>query len=216
MPTTKTDIFNMAIGFVGKIGHIQIADADTDTSSDAKALRRFYDATLDAFLEEAWWGFATKYEVLTADVSTAPEGWQTAFKLPTDSVAPRRIVGSSIDDVIEFQEGVSAAGVKVLWCDLTDNDRELEYTYRCEDFSVWSPAAIRAFALALARDVAPAYTGGKKYQEIEAKYFDALDRAMDTSHNRQHVRETEDNEFIENRHGDSTSTRQKARYVAGA
>lgn len=216
MAITKTSIFNTALAFIGKVSNVQITDADTDTSSDAKTLRRFYESTLDAFLEEAWWGFATKYEVLSADASTAPEAWLTAFALPTDAIAARRFVGTTPDDVIEFQEGVSDGGVKVLWCDLDDVDAELEYTYRNEDFSIWSSAAIRAFTLALARDVAPAFTGGKKYVMLEQKYADALERAIDASHNRQHVREQEDNEFLEHRHGHSISHRDRMRYTPGA
>lgn len=211
MATTKVTVMNRALAAVGQAAKAKIALPDEDTS-DARTVRRFWDETLDSFLEEAWWSWATKYSTLSQDDSTAPEDWGYAYKLPADCVAPRRLVGNVPEEVPPFEEGVSANGIKVLWTD--KQAAELEYTARIEDFNYWSGAAIRAFSLALAVDIAPAFKGSRKQtQELMALYQDALERARVASHNRQERRPVESSEFTDFRHGIVTSTRASARYV---
>jgi len=213
MAATKTDVMNAALAFIGQVRNVKIEDPDENTS-DARTVRRFYDQTLDAFLEETWWSWATRYSVLSLNAEATPEAWGYGYALPADCVAPRRIVGVTPEEDVEYEEGISPLGVKLLYCDLSE--AELEYTARVVTFDIWSGQAVRAFELALARDIAPAYTGGKKWQDVEAKYQDALERAMDASYNRGQPRVQEDNEFIEARHADGRSYRAKARYVAGS
>lgn len=202
---------NRALAAVGQAGKTKIALPDEDTA-DARTVRRFYDETLDAFLEEAWWSWATKYSTLSLDSSSAPEQWLYAYKCPIDCVAPRRIVGAVPEEKIEFEEGESEAGIRVLWCDV--ELAELEYTGRISNFNSWGGLAVRAFGLLLAIDIAPAFTGGiKRVTILEQQYAAALEKAKDSSHNRQERREQEHNEYIQDRHGGNLSPRASARYL---
>ncbi len=204
---------NRALAAIGEVGKTKIELPD-EATSNARTIRRFYDQTLDAFLEEALWSWATRYQTLSEDSTTAPEAWLYTFKLPIDCVSPRRIVGATPEDLIEFEEGMNSNGTKVLWADLAS--AELEYTARVEDFNAWSGAAVRAFSLALAVDIAPAFTGGiKKLQVVQALYEDALEKAIVVSHNRQQRREQEHNEFIEDRHGMTASRKALDRLSTG-
>ena len=214
MATTQVDVMNRALAAIGHVGKTKIALPDEDTS-DARTVRRFYDQTLDSFLEETWWSWATKYETLSEDSTDEPEAWVFTYKLPIDCASPRRIVGIVPEDLIEFEEGVNSNGTKVVWTDV--RNAELEYTGRIEDFNAWGGAAVTAFSLALARDIAPAFTGGlKKFQIVQAMYEDALEKAIVASHNRQQRRVVESNEFIDDRHGTEGTHLLLARYRVDA
>ncbi len=212
MATTKVDVMNRALAAVGQAKTAKIVLPDENTS-DANTINRFYDETKDAFLEEAMWSWATKYALLSLDTSDAPEQWIYTYKCPADCVAPRRIVGAMPEEHPEFEEGMGGSDgkLKVIWADKTD--AELEYTARVDNFNAWSPAAVRAFALLLAIDIAPAYSGTtRKTELLEAQYENALEKAIVSSHNRQERRVEVDNEFIEARHGDASKVRASARF----
>ncbi len=198
MPRTKTDLFNRIIANLGQIKATQI-EIWSEATSDARTVRRFYEDNIEAFLEESWWSFATGYADLSLDSSTAPEAWAYAYKAPADMVAPRRIVGVIPEELPPFEEGISASGIKVIWSD--QQEAELEYTKFTEDFNVWSPTAYRALSLFVSIDVAPAYTGGNKVNEIMALYADALERAQAASANRQERRPDTGDEITNFRHG---------------
>ena len=198
MARTKTSLFQRAVGHVGQTGKVRIADPDEDTS-DARTVRTFYDAALDAFLEEAWWSFATAYENLGEATTDPPEFWAYTYVMPTDLVSPRRIISFAPEDIIPFEEGNDEDDLAVLWCDT--REAQLEYTKRVENFNQWSPLAFRAFSLFLAIEIAPSYTGGTKVQELQFLYDIALDKAQAASANRQERRPDEGDEFNDQRHG---------------
>ncbi len=210
MPTTQVDVYNRALAYLGQISGQQVEDAAED-SADADVLNRFYPQSLDAFLEEAWWSWATKYATLALDSSTAPEYWLYAYVYPADCVSPRYIVGAAPEDRIEFIEGTSEGGVAVIWSDW--KSAELQYTARIEDFNRWSAAAVDAFAMKLAMDASSAYTGSiDKAGALEAKYERLLERAILASENRKQEREEDHNELIEARHGTNPSAFARSRF----
>lgn len=210
MATTQVDVYNRAMANLGQISAQKIEDVTEDTP-DANMLNRFYAQSLDDFLEEAWWGWATKYETLALDSSTPPERWIYAYVCPADCAAPRFIVGDAPEERIEFIEGTTSTGLKVIWTDR--KNAELCYTARIENFNSWGGAAVSAFALKLASDAALAFAGDTaKSNLIEARYERQLEKAVDASHNRQHPREEDHNETLDARHGDDPAQRTLARY----
>ena len=93
MSATQVKIMNRALAAVGHVPKVKIALANEDTT-DARLVRRFYDETLEGFLDEAWWSWATKYEVLSEDSSEEPSEWGYAYAMPADIITPRRLVGA--------------------------------------------------------------------------------------------------------------------------
>lgn len=211
MPTTKIDVYNRALACLGQISGQEV-ETDAEDTANANTLNRFYAQSLDAFLEEAWWSWATRYEVLSLDSATPPENWRYAYKFPKDCVAPRYIVGDAPEERVEFEEGVDANGLSVIWSDR--QYAELQYTARVDDFNAWGGAAVNAFALKLAMDAAPAFTGDTaQRRELQGDYEFALEKAMDASHNRHQLRMEDHNETIDARHGRMPSDRYSRRYI---
>ncbi len=199
MATTKVTLMNRAMAAVGNVQKVKIQLSDEDTSN-ARTIRRFYDITLDAFLEEHEWNFATKYSTMSTDSSTPAANWAYVYVVPPDCVATRRIVGNVPEELVPYQEGESEDGVAVLW---TDKESAcLEYTGRVENYNAWSPAALKAFALALAIDIAPDVTGGvERMQLLDAQFAIWIDKAKVASFNSQERIEDPIDPFTEARHG---------------
>lgn len=191
MPYSKTDVWNLALANIGEVTRSKIESPGEDTS-DANVIRRFYDVALDSFLDSHHWAWATKYAALSQDSSDPVDGWAYTYKQPADCIAPRAIVIGTPDNAPEFITAVTAGGLPVIYSSWTD--AVLEYTVRTEDFNAWGPLGVRAFALFLGMEIAPAYTGGRrKAASIRLTYERALDEARHASHVMQRPRDfTED------------------------
>jgi hypothetical protein len=212
---TKVDVANRALAVLGQIGADKIEDFE-ELTSDGRAVRRFWDTTLEAFLEEHWWSFATKYATLTLkETNPSPPEWGYAYVAPEDMASPRRIVGYVPEESVPY-ELASIAGVPVVY-----TNKQLacmEYTALIEDFSLWPGVAIRAFSLALAVEMSPAFSGGvEKIGLFSQLAADALDRARVVSHNTQErdPYEMESTELTDTRHGTVRSIRHQATFRRG-
>lgn len=207
--TTKVDVANGALAFLGQINDDQIEDFE-ELTSDARAVRRFWDRRLEAFLEDSWWSFATSYKALTQTGLNPVQGWAYSYNVPQDFVAPRRILGYVPEERVPY-EMVVAGGARSVY-----TNKQLacmEYTARVEDFSVWSANAIEAFEISLAIKMAPGFTGGvEKVRALKLLEIDALERALVVSHNSQErdPYESENHELTDARHGTVTSIRHAA------
>ena len=210
--TTKVKVANRALGVLGQIGAEKIENFEEDTA-DARAVRTFWDETLDAFLEESWWSFATKYAELTLkETNPSPPECAYSYVKPQDMVSPRRIVGDVPEEKVPYEEATEG-GTHVFY-----TNKQLacmEYTARIEDFSIWPGSAVTAFALSLASVMAPAYSGGmEKLGLISQLAQNALDMAQVVSHNRQERDpfESESTELTDSRHGTVHSVRHTATF----
>lgn len=201
MPTTEVDIWNRAVGNCGHSSNRLIEDTGEDTPN-ARRVRLYWDETRRAFLEENWWSFATAFEDLGEHISGATAFWQYAYIRPANCFAPRRILGTTPDEYVPFEEGVVNGNDPVIWC--TRRDATLEFTADVTDYNVWPGAVITALALKLAIDMSPEFTGAlTNIGVLFTRYEDALERASVGSHNRQRrfQEENESLEFNEARHG---------------
>jgi hypothetical protein len=83
MATSKTQIFNLALTYLGEQ---PISNPDSDTDKRAIVLRQAYDMSRQALLEEHLWNFAIK-RIALAPESTAPEfEWDYSFVTPSDCI----------------------------------------------------------------------------------------------------------------------------------
>lgn len=88
MPYTKTEIFNLALAEVPA----EAVVSDTESSPQAKACRRFYDACLNEMVDRFAWRFATKQVVLAEITNTRDEEWSYAYQVPSDCSKPLGLV----------------------------------------------------------------------------------------------------------------------------
>ena len=94
MASSTTEIANLALGHLG-IGK-DIANLDTESSQEAKAMRRYYDICRRTVLQEFTWPFATKFVTLglVEEDPTDAEEWAFSYRYPADCLFLRRLHGS--------------------------------------------------------------------------------------------------------------------------
>jgi len=213
---TKEDVANHALAACGELTDDGKIDDFDELTSNAATVRRFWNVTMQAFLETAWWSFATAYEVLTQHSGTLPPHWGYEYKRPVDMVMPRKILVGTPEENPPWEEAIDK-GVPVIY---TNRQAAcLEYTAQVLDFNVWSGNALEAFILKLAVAMSPALSGSTgKITIIRAQYVDALETAQVASHNRQvrHSAENESTEFSDFRTGTGDSVRHGSVYVRKA
>lgn len=117
MGDVKADIVSEACARIGK--DIYIANLDTDTSAEAKALRFAYERTKRWLLARAPWAFAIRRFVPLPDEDLARTGWQYAYPLPGEVVHVLEIVTGRrrdhADRRVQFTiEGDDANGLLLL------------------------------------------------------------------------------------------------------
>lgn len=152
MLTTAEQICNVALA---RVGQRQMIDSLSEASAQAQLCQALYAPARDAVLEEFAWPFATRRAVL-ALTPLKRTGWAFVYDLPSDCLAPRRIIPPIRSEAREQQiawalEDDSTYG-RVL---LTDwSDAELEYTRAEETVALFSPLFCDALAWRLACDLA--------------------------------------------------------------
>ena len=163
--STETQIANIALSHLG-IGK-EIANLDTERSSEASTLRRFYDECRDATLRDFPWPFATRFEnlALVANPPTETDEWDFSYRYPTDCLMLRRIQTDVRIDTnqsrIVYKIGRDSQGLLIY----TDQeDAKIEYTFRETDPSRYPADFVMAFSLRLAHYSAPRLTGGDPFK----------------------------------------------------
>lgn len=84
MPYSKTELFNLALAEVPAAA----VTSDTESSTEAKACRRFYDACLAELLDGYNWRWAIKQAVLAEVTNTRTDEWSYAYAVPSDCARP--------------------------------------------------------------------------------------------------------------------------------
>ena len=146
---SETAIVNLALLYVGERQTIDDLDEDTQP---ARVAKRFWPFVRNQLLEVYDWSFARKRVVLalTADDEERAE-WAYIYALPTDCLAPRRLVtGNQVDSAdsrIPFDVELGTRG-KILLTDLAE--AKLVYTREPETPALFSAAFCEALAWALA------------------------------------------------------------------
>lgn len=150
---TPVDVCNLALLYTGQGQQINSLDQAT---IEAKACKVHYAKTRDAFLESAWWKFATKHAVLALLSGQTRTDWVYVYQLPSDFIAPRYIhtgqrLSNPIDRIPFDLESVSASTAVTGQCLVTDQKAaELCYTAEVPTIALWTPLAVDALAWELA------------------------------------------------------------------
>lgn len=212
MAATKTDLFNRAIGYIGIVTQDIIQDPD-EISSNARRCSRFYDSTLEAFLNEHDWAWAKKYVALNEDISTPEENgvsWLFVYVWPTDCIEPQwlTVAGTGQGDLAQFptvervpyEVAINVNNDQVIYTDL--EDAVLRYTTRLETFGLWPGTAFEALSVKLALNMAPSFTGGlNRVRALQSLYFQTLDSAKQASSTMEEPLDRPSDEFTTARHG---------------
>lgn len=155
MPTSKTQICNMALGHIGVAGRIQ--NVDSENSAEAAACRLYFDQCRDVLLEMQEWSFANR-QVALQDLGTPRDGWSFRYKYPNFCALALRIVNPYVrtpakDQKIPFKVvDLNDAYGKAI---LTDQeDAILEYNHKVEDVGLFTPTFVQALSLLIASHIA--------------------------------------------------------------
>ncbi|QDP57311.1 MAG: hypothetical protein Unbinned1322contig1000_55 [Prokaryotic dsDNA virus sp.] len=153
------DISNLALGMLGST--LTISNVSSDTSAQAKVIRRHFQSSLETLLEKYEWGFATKIAALSL-VEEAPNDGVYAFsyRAPSDSLVVRRIGAESAlqsvedyeDERNEYEEFYDSSGV-LIYSNI--GDAFIRYTKNVSSSIAFPNHFGRALAAQLALDIAP-------------------------------------------------------------
>lgn len=195
---SETEIANLALGHLG-IGK-EIADLDTERSSEAAACRRFYDISRDATLRDFSWPFATKFDDLALIEEDPTTEWAYAYVYPPDCLMIRRILSGTRNDTrqsrVPYKIAQGDSGL-VVYTDA--EDAVLEYTVKAEDPTIYPADFKMAMAFRLAVYIAPKVTGGDPFKVGErcfAMYNMEITRAKASVINEEQAEEEVDSQFI--------------------
>lgn len=178
MPSTKLDIWNVAISHLGEA--IEVGDAE-ENSAAARACRRFYDVCREKALRDARWPFAKKYTLLASVTNAVPSSeFLYSYRYPVDALAIRRILNGSWrvetrQSRVPFRIAGDDNG-RLILCDVqaianTDPTLSvpwLEYTANVQDATVFSSDFVDALALLLANRIGPRVAGDKSKLRADA------------------------------------------------
>lgn len=164
MASDETKICNLALGKIGSVRIMSLADA----SQTARYCTLFYAQTRDEILRSHSWNFATKRAALSA-LSAAPLfGWDAQYQLPTDCLRVLQLNGfeaTEQSDQFAIEQGVL----------LTDETTaQIIYTARIEDANLYDPLFIKALSIRLAAELAQPLTGSRSAGPELLKEYDAL------------------------------------------
>lgn len=209
---SKTEICNMAISHLG-IGK-EIADLDTEKSSEAGACRRFYDVARDSSLRGFNWPFARQFSTLNlitdnttqidSTSSYLPE-WNYYYAVPSGCLSIHRVLSGARNDsrqsrvpyiLVQTQSGPQIYTDQI--------NAQIEYTSQLTDTSLYPPDFVMAFSFLLASYIAPRITGGDNFQigkmALE-QYLSAISMAKAKALNEEQVDMDPESEFIRARGG---------------
>jgi hypothetical protein len=171
---SKTEIFNEVVLSLGVTPDIQ--DADTDTGSNALAIKAAWNTAIQTVLRDHPWGFANK-RALLALVGTAPNDWKYQYLYPTDCVKAIEIEKANRTDApipykISQYTDTDNGTVKVI---LTDQDvATLIYTKNESDPSMFDAQFIKCLVAYLSYRCAAVITTAK---DATDKAWNAYQRA---------------------------------------
>jgi len=94
-----TDIANTALSHLGAADEIQ--DILTDTSKEARVMRRYYKSLLKSLIASKAWWWATRFERLALQSIYPTPEWPFAYKRPVDSMRMVRIWNHLHTDTLE-------------------------------------------------------------------------------------------------------------------
>jgi hypothetical protein len=136
---TDIEIASAALNALGTEGITTFEDATTE----ARAVKGFYEVVRDKVLEDRIWSFAKAQHVLTAHADSPLFDWEHKFELPCEIIRVHRVDDGSGSYTMpwDLQGRWIFANVETIY--VTSVRRE-------EDYSLYSPGFCLAVALRLA------------------------------------------------------------------
>ena len=195
---TKTEIGNMALGHLGNGTEVQ--NVDEDDSSEAAALRRFFEPALRKFQRDYPFSFTSRIKALTL-VETNPNGeWTYSYRYPSDCVELRRILSGRRNDnrqsKVAWRKAQDDDGL-LIYCDL--QNAEAEYSKYTDNVTIFPPDFVMAFSYLWASLAAASITAGDPYklgQKMLTMYVMAADDAMAKDSNEEQPDQKPESEFV--------------------
>lgn len=195
---SKTEIANMALSHLG-IGK-EIANLDTEKSSEAAACRRFFEECRNATLSDFPWPFARKYVTLNLIQERPNDDWGYSYAYPVDCLQIRRIVSGTVNESrqerIPYEIGKGSSAKIIL---TNQSLAKIVYTEKVTDPSFYASDFNIALSFRLAAYIAPRITQGDPFKlkgEMLAQYDLEINRASRRSVNEQQEAELPDGELI--------------------
>lgn len=155
---SSTEIANIALSDLGS--GKEIAVLETEKSTEASVMRRFYDLALDTTLRDFPWSFANQYATLALVEEDPNDEWNYSYRYPTDCLKLKKILSGtrneSPKDRVPYEISRDTQGLLIL----TDMaDAQIKYTKRVTDPSRFPADFTLAFAHRLAAYAAPRICG---------------------------------------------------------
>lgn len=163
---TKTSIGNIALTNISAKN--RISNLETDSSTEAKTLRVYYEDALKFVLCDSDWGFATGRKALAQLSETAPLDWDYVYTYPSDCLKARQLYDSTRrlgTTKIPFEISLNEDGtIKVIMCDITP--AYLRYTKNVVDPNLFPPGFVICFSWYLSYLIAYPLTKKKSVRDM--------------------------------------------------
>jgi len=207
MASSNTEIANLALSHLGN--GKEIADLDTENSTEARAVRRFYDVAREATLSDFAWPFATKYQTLAlvsqqGDAGHITDDYRYSYRYPTDCLMLRRIRSFTRDDNrqtrIEYKIAQDAQGQLIL---ADEPVATVEFTILIDQESRYPADFVLALSLRIAAYIAPQLTKGDPFKMGDralALYMRQIGDAQSSATNEEQPAENAESEYIRARY----------------
>jgi hypothetical protein len=160
MPTTKTDIWNLALA---RVGQKPIASPDERTVQ-ALACARAWDTARKEVLGGRKWTFNTVVEALEVISDQTVVNWDYVYGRPVNALALWSVFTEETEDQErgeDFRElFLPVLSKRIIVTNAAD--AYVEYAYDTEEISLFDPAVVSALSYRLAADIALPLTGDAK------------------------------------------------------
>lgn len=170
MATSKTEICNLAISWVGGI---RITSLDDDDSKEANVCRAHYESSRKSVLEEREWTFSVKRAILNPLSSAPAWGFSHQFQLPSDCLRTLDVFDVNECDITYTRED------RLILADV--ESIKLRYQIDLTNTNKFSGLFIEALSMLLASKIAIPLTKNRQLMtDMVAMYEGFLQKAIST------------------------------------
>jgi hypothetical protein len=199
--SSKTQISNLALSNIG-IG-TQIANLDSERSTEANVCRVFYEVTRKTVLRDFNWPFATKFEDLGLVEEDPTTEWDYSYRYPSDSLKVRRVLSGVRNDTrqsrVPYKFGNDSSG-QLIYTD--EQDAVAEITLDLTNPERYPDDFVLAMSFRLSVYIIPQLSRGDPFgmrKSCMAEYLALISKAATNAANEEQLDEEPLSEFIRSR-----------------
>lgn len=192
---SKIDICNLALAQLGQ----EPVMALTQSEERSRRLNLFYEPVKQEVLRTHNWAFAAAEEPLGL-LETRNHPLPYVYQYPLDALYIRRVFqpGTTRQNGLFREVYIKSGNLRALKSNL--QDAYAEYTKNVGDETLFDPAFVKSFSLALAADLAVALTGDVSLsRQILQKYTLSLDEARRSNMSEEMTERIPSSAFVEAR-----------------